>query len=336
MTTAPLTTTIRPARDEADCALMAEIARQGNRADDVDSVMTAEDIANRVRNHPNGTPEDDLLVLEAGGQLAAWQETHWRREDSGAAHYNLFGYVHPAWRRMGLGAQLLRRGEQRLRALAAQHTAQGFPPGFFQTFTPATRAGKVALFEREGYRVARHFYDMVRPSLDDLPDPALPPGFELRPAPRHDRAVLRQIWDANEEAFRDHWGFTLLGDADFNRLLESSDFDPSLWRVAWDTAANAVAGVAMNTISEAQNVALNRRRGWTDDLSVRRPYRKRGLGRALLVNSLLAFRERGMTEAGLGVDTENLSGALRLYENAGYQPRQHSLALRKPMTFEAP
>jgi ribosomal protein S18 acetylase RimI-like enzyme len=147
--------------------------------------------------------------------------------------------------------------------------------------------------------------------------------------PAGDRAVLHQIWDANEEAFRDHWGFTQLGETDFNRLLESPNFDPSLWRVAWDTANNAVAGVTINTIPVAGNALHHRKLGWVDDLSVGRAYRKRGLGRALLVNSLLAFRERGLTTAGLGVDTENLSGALRLYEAVGFKAEKHAVALRK-------
>jgi ribosomal protein S18 acetylase RimI-like enzyme len=215
--------------------------------------------------------------------------------------------------------------------VAAQHTAGGAPPGYFQTFSPTKRVSKVALFEREGYQVVRHFYDMIRPNLEDIPDSTLPEGIELRPVPADDRVVLRQIWDANEEAFKDHWGFTQLGDNDFNRLLESSNYDPSLWRVAWDKASNQVAGVAINTIPAASNAVHNRKLGWVDDLSVGRAYRKRGLGRALLVNSLLAFRERGMTMAGLGVDTENLSGALRLYEAVGFKAEKHAVALRKEL-----
>jgi ribosomal protein S18 acetylase RimI-like enzyme len=329
MLASTFTTAIRPVQGDADYDAMAEIARLGNLADEVDDVPTADDIANIARNPTNADPAEDMLVLEVDGRPVAWQYTHWRREDSGVGQYMLFGHVHPDWRRQGLGTQLLRRGEQRLRAVADGHAAEGFPPGFFQTFSPTTRAGKVALFEREGYGVVRHFYDMLRPNLDDLPDPALPPGFELRPVPADDRALLRQIWEANEDAFRDHWGYTRLGEADFNRLLESSTFDPSLWRVAWDTATNAVAGVAINTIPAAENAAHNRKRGWVDDLSVGRAYRKRGLGRALLANSFLAFRERGLTEAGLGVDTENLSGALRLYESVGFRPVKHAVALRK-------
>jgi mycothiol synthase len=325
------TITLRPPHDAADYEAMAEIATQANRVDDVDDVPTAEDMANFVRNPVNPEASEPVLLLAVEGQTVAWQVTHWRREETGRGMYMLFGHVHPEWRRQGLGTQLLQRGEQHLRAVAAQHAAEGAPPGYFQTFSPTNRTSKVALFEREGYQVVRHFYDMIRPSLEEVPDATLPEGFELRPVPAGDRAVLRQIWDANEEAFKDHWGFTQLGDNDFNRLLESPNFDTNLWRVAWDKATNQVAGVAINTIPVAGNALHNRKLGWVDDLSVGRAFRKRGLGRALLVNSLLAFRERGMTMAGLGVDTENLSGALRLYEAAGFKAEKHSVALRKAL-----
>lgn len=97
----------------------------------------------------------------------------------------------------------------------------------------------------------------------------------------------------------------------FQRLLDQPGTDPDLWQVAWDTATNQIAGVSMDMIPADENAAFGRRRGWVDDLSVRRPYRRRGLGRALLLNSLYALRARGLTE-GVGVDAENPTGALRL------------------------
>jgi ribosomal protein S18 acetylase RimI-like enzyme len=50
---------------------------------------------------------------------------------------------------------------------------------------------------------------------------------------------------------------------------------------------------------------------------VRRPWRKRGLGLALLNHSFGEFYRRGYRRVGLGVDAQNLTGALRLYEKAG-------------------
>jgi GNAT superfamily N-acetyltransferase len=60
--------------------------------------------------------------------------------------------------------------------------------------------------------------------------------------------------------------------------------------------------------------------GWVNVLGVRRPWRKRGLGLALLQHSFGEFYSRGKHRAGLGVDASSLTGATRLYEKAGMKP----------------
>ncbi len=316
----------RPFRGAADFPAMAEIARLCNLADHVPFFETAEEIANSFAHLVNCDPEHDVLMVEVDGELVGYQRTSWRLDSDGQYLYMLYGFVTPAWRRRGLGRELLARGEQRLRQVAASHPAEA--PRFLQSFTSLSREGKVAMLDQHGYQVIRHFYEMVRPNLDDLPAFELPAGLELRAVePEH----MRPIWDANEEAFRDHWGHVPLTDEDYQGFLNNPTQDTSLWRVAWDTATNQVAGLSINLIDTAGNAELNRKIGYVDDLSVRRPWRKRGLGRALLVASLHAFKARGMTTAGLGVDAENPSGALGLYESVGFEQKEHSVAYRKAL-----
>jgi ribosomal protein S18 acetylase RimI-like enzyme len=87
--------------------------------------------------------------------------------------------------------------------------------------------------------------------------------------------------------------------------------------------------MVLSFIDEQQNAEYNRKRGWTENICVRRPWRKRGLARSLIVQSLWAIKERGMTEAALGVDTENPNGALRLYESVGFRPVKRWTTYRK-------
>lgn len=331
MTASTLTTTLklRPFAGDADLPAMAAIAQRCNAADQVDERPTVDTLAAWTHNLVNTDPAEDILLAEVSGRLVGYQHTSWQREDAGSFIYQLAGFVDPDWRRQGLGSVLVERGEARLRAVAATHL--GDAPRCFQTFTAATRVGKVALFERRGYQPERHFYEMLRTGLHDLPPAPMPPGLELRPADRHNRPLLRAIWEASEEAFRDHWGSRPVTEQDFQRLLDQPNTDPDLWQVAWDTATNQIAGVSMNIVLTDENAAFGRQRGWVDDLSVRRPYRRQGLGRALLLRSLYALRARGMAEVGLGVDAQNPTGALRLYESVGFQTFQHSLALRKPL-----
>ena len=89
--------------------------------------------------------------------------------------------------------------------------------------------------------------------------------------------------------------------------------------------------MVLGMISPAENAAHNYKRGWVEDVCVRRPWRRRGLARALIAQVLQIFKGRGMTQAALGVDTENLTGALRVYESVGFRPTKRYSIYRKPL-----
>ena len=177
----------------------------------------------------------------------------------------------------------------------------------------------------QGYTPVRCFFEMQRPLDGDLPQVSLPAGLEFRPAlPEHYRA----IWEAGAECYRDQWEHVALSDEDYNVWAATPDLDPSLWLVAWE--GDQIAGAAIN-VTHKSECGQPDTWGETDDLFVRRAWRQRGLGRALLAGSLRLFKARELTTAGLGVDAENLSGALRLYEGLGYRAYQRVVMYRKPM-----
>ena len=227
---------------------------------------------------------------------------------------------------MGLRA----RGRSRQpRQPGSARTAAGLPynrPEFFHVYTADTEVGTRALLEAAGYKPVRYAFEMVCPLNGELPEIPLPEGFELRPAaPEH----YRQVFEANNEAFEDHWGHVPLSESVMQWWMESPDFQPELWKVAWD--GDQVAGMVLNYIDHKENHKFNRKRGYTEDICVRRPWRRRGLARALIAMSLHMFKEMGMAEAGLGVDTENLTGALRLYEGLGFHAVKNYTCYRKPL-----
>ena len=114
-----------------------------------------------------------------------------------------------------------------------------------------------------------------------------------------------------------------------HRFLDAPDTDPSLWVIAWD--GDEIAAGVNNSIHPEENEALGIQRGWLDSVFTRRAWRRRGLARALIARSLVLFRDRGMTSAALGVDADNPSGALGLYEEAGFAVDDRFTASRKPM-----
>jgi GNAT superfamily N-acetyltransferase len=201
--------------------------------------------------------------------------------------------------------------------------------GVFEAFADAENVGLMAMLENNNYKPVRYFVQMVRENLEHIPDFPMPEGLEVRPVlPEHYRA----IWEADIEAFRDHWGYSKPTEDDYqNWLGNKTVFQPDLWQIAWDIKTNEIAGQVRTFIHAAENDKYNRKRGYTEFISVRRPWRRRGLARSLIVRSLRLQKERGMTESALGADSENLTGATRVYEDCGFRTTKRSALYRKPM-----
>lgn len=314
-------------RGASDFPQMAAAIAVSADADQVERVTTVADIAHTYAHLTNCDPYQDMIVAEINGALIGYSRGWWFAEENGPHLYSFVGFLVPAWRRQGIGTVMLRCMENRLRQIANEHPAA--QAKFFQAFTTQYETGLAAMLQRAGYQPVRYHWQMVRPTLEQIPDFPLPAGLEIRPVlPEHYRA----IWDAANEAFRDHWGFAQPSEADYQDWLnDKTIFQPHLWQVAWDVASNQIAGQVRPFIHHAQNEKYNRKRGFTEDISVRRPWRRRGLARALIVRSLAVQKAQGMTESTLGVDSENLSGATRLYEECGFQVVKQNTIYRKPM-----
>jgi len=159
-----------------------------------------------------------------------------------------------------------------------------------------------------GYTVVRSSYGMER-SLDDAPEPPVwPPGIETRAFDERDAAVAHA---AHEEAFADHWGYVPSSFEGWRAFHLGSTADPTLWRVAWD--GDEIAGLCINAPRRGEDDTV----GWVEVLAVRRSWRRRGLGAALLREAFATFADRGKRAVGLGVDAENTTGAVSLYKRAG-------------------
>ena len=211
----------------------------------------------------------------------------------------------------------------RLREIAAEHDA---PEQVFEVWANDRNKGATALIAEAGYQLCTYAAEMVRASVDDLPDHALPEGVEIRPVRDQD---LRTIWEADAEAFRDHWGFVEPTEEGFERFLAFPYNDTTLWKVAWDE--DGVVGQVRSYIDTAQNAEFGRLRGWTENISTARRWRRRGVAKALVVESIRELAARGMTEVALGVHTENPNGALDLYTGLGYRVVATWTTYRKPL-----
>jgi len=317
------------AHSREDLSDFVRIGNAANEADGIDERSSEAGLANwLLADRANYHPAADLVVATVDGQMAGYGFVDWVETGEGTRQYRTRGHVDPAWRRQGVGTAILAHNEARLVEIAAGHPDD--LPRVFGAFAPERRVGAVALVTGAGYQPVRYFFDMVRPTLDEIDLPPLPEGMEIRGV--SDMDGYRRLFAADTEAFLDHWGGFDASEASFQQWLKEPNFDPSLFVIAWD--GDEIAGAVINGIDAEENEALGRRRGLLDSVFVRRPWRRRGLAAALVGRSLALLRERGMTSAWLGVDADNPTGALGVYERAGFEVHLRSSAYQKPMEIQ--
>jgi mycothiol synthase len=279
-------------------------------ASDIAAVGEPDYTAEEVRaalTMPHTDPARDCWVaLDAAGEIVGWA---YPDNPSGGAREFIEVYVWPE------------RGVPALRPLLAllldRVTARGREFGHDPY---AVRAGAVpteqpwiSALTDAGFAFVKQHARMTMALEGPVTVPQLAPGVTVRPLRHDDEAELRRFHATIEEAFRD------------------SDHDATgydTWRqqvageasVAWDEwfvgeVDGQWAGVLQSSDSSAEDNG-----GWVRSLAVLRPYRRRGVGAALLHRAFAAYAAKGRTTAGLGVDLANPTEAARLYRAVGMRP----------------
>ena len=315
----------RSYRGVADHPVMAEMITRWFRESGIDAVTTAEDLDHNYAHLENCDPDTDMVMVETtSGRLVGYTRTDWEQVVGGPRKYAVFAKMNPDMRGTDLALALLRAGRDHAWAIADTHDVdcpKGLE-GWVSEKEPDFQRG----YEELGFTPVTYGATMVRPHLDDIPDAKLPDGLEIRPV---EEAHLRAIWEADKEAFRDHWGYSEPSEEDYLRFLEFPHRDESLWKVAWD--GERVAGQVRSFINADENAELGLKRGWTEFISTHRDWRKQGVARALICASLRELQKRGMTDAALGVHTENPTGAFQLYESLGYVVTERYITFQQPI-----
>lgn len=234
--------------------------------------------------------ERDVWLVELDGRLAACVALETE------ARPLAIGCVHPELRGCGIGARLADLVEK-------EAIERGLPKLQIPVFAADERAHE--LLQGRGYREVRRSYRMAI-ELDAPPEPPeWPPGMAVSAI---DAGEIDRFHDALDEAFAEEWGHEPELGVDWASIRARRYPDQSLWFAVKEGDEIAAGAVAEE---EAEGG------GWVAAIGVRKPWRRRGLGRALLLHCFCELHGRGERKIALGVDAENPTGATRLYERAG-------------------
>jgi mycothiol synthase len=264
-------------------------------------VLTAEELANEWKSEGFNVESDVFVVETQDGRLVGSEEFY-----NESSHHKLKadGCVHPEFRGLGIGTSLLEKMAERAQTemkLAAPEIRV-----FIQSLVNNKDEGGHNLLRNNGYSAVRYYWRMEIKLQEAPAMVSLPVGIELRPFIKDEHSAA--VWQADNEAFRDHWGSHDRTYEEWSHgIFGNPNFDSSLWMIAWD--GNEVAGFSQNRYRKGI--------GWIGTIAVRRPWRGKGLGVALMHHSFGEFYKRGTTTIGLAVDSANLTGATRLYQRAG-------------------
>jgi len=268
--------------------------------------------------------KDTILVFDENEKLAGFMWVGRPLPDA-MREYRIFvwGEVHPLHRRKGLGGFLMEWGEMRAREIFAE-----FPnhlPKVIRIGVLDSLKDWIALYEKHGMKPARYFYRMRRDLSQEIPEVKLPDGIQIvRWTPELDEATLHVF----NESFQDHWGFDNLPlEMWQNWFSQHPEFLPDCTFLAFD--GDKAVSVCVCKVRLTENEKTGQKEAWIQDVGTLRPYRGRGIASGLMCTAMSCFRENGYETAVLGVDVENPTGALRIYERLGFQAVYKSIAYEK-------
>jgi ribosomal protein S18 acetylase RimI-like enzyme len=255
---------------------------------------------------------DTWLVATASGEIVGYA----RIVFFARVRFYSYLHLHPDYRDLGIGERLVALIQERARETLAETGAKGRMVILHEVNEPNVWAAR--LLEAHGFRPIRGSFRMEI-ALDVPPaEPAFPVGFSLRTLRlgQDERAA----WEANNEGFADHWNFTPVPYETWAHwTVDNEGFDPTLCFLMMD--GEEIAGLAQcETAGDL---------GWVNDLSVRKPWRRRGIAFALLRHAFAEFYRRGLRTVALGVDAESTTGAPQLYTRAAMRPTRRKIVFER-------
>lgn len=322
-TTLPAGFTIRAPRLE-DAAEVTALVNTRSLAESGTTTMSVDDILLYWEAPDRNLEDEDWLVIAPDGRIVAFMELY---EFEPYTVFEFDIHIHPECIDLGIEPALFYIIEQR--ASRGMHRAPDGERVVLHTYAPATATDIQRQLDTHGYIHIRDGLQMLI-DLDNVPEPRWPEGSAARSFVRDQDE--RAVWETAEASWVDHWGFAPMPFEEFiyYRIDSVKPFDPTLWHLAMD--GDTIADVALCL---AERAGFDET-GWVSLLGVRREYRGRGIGQALLQHAFADFKSRGYQHVGLGVDASSLTGADRLYRRAGMREVKREFIYEKVLRESIP
>lgn len=304
---------------EADFEAVLDLVNRTFTHDRVPEVLSMEELVDDLTGEGAEIDADSRVAL-VGGEPAGFVHTIYLPSDVRLERCYINGLVHPDHRGVGLGRTLLEWAVDR--ATHQLRSSGSDLPKYVRVDNYESVSSAHRLYSSMGFEPIRYFDHLLRP-LTDLPamERTELDGISIRPWSDDHSEEVRQV---KNEAFADHWGSTPTSIARWETMLQASTTRKDLSWIAVNHAG-AVVGYCINERYEADDAVTGRKEAWIGNVGTLRDHRGRGIATALMIRSLHSFAAAGLDHAILGVDSDNPTGAPRLYRSLGFEPHTRTI-----------
>lgn len=290
---------------------VVELLNQSEQTVTRQNITSPEDFAADLQSYGFNPETDTALILAGDGTPVGYADLMTDKEPM--VRLKAFVRVHPEYKGMRIGSRLLEWTEARARQLL--HRAPDGARVVLLNSVYSLETDAISLLEAHGYSYVRSSYRMLIDLEGSDPQPLIPEGITFRPIAHSEEDLRAAAW-VDHQAFLDHWGAVEEPfETFYEKFKHRLDTDPGIDLSACRLALHRETAVGM-TICKPQTEE-DAEKGWVNILGVLKPWRTRGIGRALLLDAFAEFKRRGKKRAGLFVDAGSLTGALQLYLHAG-------------------
>ena len=315
----------RPLRHN-DAPSVLAVTRADEAMSPIPVVTTLQEVLNEFDEPDHDLDTDTIAFVDPDANIVAFAWSSVRDNPTRERVAHIAGRVHPDWHRSGVGRSIIEWGVARGWARLAAYPDD--LPKTLRAYAYQEDVATMAAYTSCGFVPERYFFDMERDLTEAIEATELGEGLSLQP---WEPTIDEQARKSHNEAFMDLWGSEPLTQERWKRWISESDSflaDGSFVVRSGDE----VIGHSMNFAYREEWDEQGYSSGWIGTLGTRRSWRGRGVASALISASLEHFASTGFDRAALGVDSDNPTGAPRLYLRHGFANVRREVSLSIPIS----